>query len=202
MWLVSHDRELLAACAQRIVTVGENRRVWVHGSRFSGYAQARADRISRLEELRRRWNKEHQKLKELVRTYRQKASYNSESRSRLQAAVTRLRRFKKKARQQEHAGTEREIVGLRGGRTGKRAVICENLVLTGDPSSFGTEIYDFDEQGGDLRRRRLGEVELPAAARGGAGATRGAVAAQHGWCQASRRLHARPDLAGRAPVRF
>ena len=43
--LVSHDRELLAACAQRIVTV-EDRHVWVHGGGFSGYAQARTDRIS------------------------------------------------------------------------------------------------------------------------------------------------------------
>jgi energy-coupling factor transporter ATP-binding protein EcfA2 len=31
--LVSHDRELLAACAQRIVTV-EDRHVWVHGGGF------------------------------------------------------------------------------------------------------------------------------------------------------------------------
>jgi ATPase subunit of ABC transporter with duplicated ATPase domains len=90
--LISHDRELLAACAQRIVTV-EDRHVWVHGGGFSGYAQARSDRISRLEELRRRWDEEHEKLKELVRAYRQKASYNSDMASRLQAAVTRLRRF-------------------------------------------------------------------------------------------------------------
>ena len=70
--LVSHDRELLAACAQRIVTV-EDTRVWVHGGGFSGYAKARADRTSRLEELRRRWDEEHEKLAELVRTNRQKA---------------------------------------------------------------------------------------------------------------------------------
>jgi len=35
--LVSHDRELLAACAQRIVTV-EDRHVWVHGGGFGHYA--------------------------------------------------------------------------------------------------------------------------------------------------------------------
>jgi len=77
---------------QRIVTV-EDGHVWVHGGGFAGYAQARADRISRLEELRRRWDEEHDKLKELVRTYRQKAAYNSDMASRLQAAVTRLRRL-------------------------------------------------------------------------------------------------------------
>src|SRR4029077_1302575 len=79
--LVSHDRELLNACAQRIVTV-EDRHAWVHGGGFATYAQARRNRIDRLEELRRRWDEEHEKLKELVRMYRQKASYKSAMASR------------------------------------------------------------------------------------------------------------------------
>src|SRR5579875_3440929 len=90
--LVSHDRELLARCAERIVTV-EDGSVWVHGGGFSSYAQARRDRIERLDELRRRWDEEHEKLKRLVRMYRQKASYNADMASRLQAAVTRLAKF-------------------------------------------------------------------------------------------------------------
>lgn len=49
---------------------------------------ARAHRIDRLEELRRRWDEEHEKLKEFVRMYRQKASHNSDMASRLQAAGT------------------------------------------------------------------------------------------------------------------
>ena len=86
--LVSHDRELLANCAERIITV-EDANVWVHGSGFASYAQARRDRIERLDELRRRWDEEHEKIKQLVRMYRQKAAYNSDMASRLQAAVTR-----------------------------------------------------------------------------------------------------------------
>jgi ATPase subunit of ABC transporter with duplicated ATPase domains len=43
-----------------------------------GYDQeARRDRIERLEELRHRWDEEHEKIKELVRMYRVKASHNS-----------------------------------------------------------------------------------------------------------------------------
>ena len=142
--LVSHDRELLAACAQRIVTV-EDRHVWVHGGGFGNYAQARADRISRLEELRRRWDEEHEKLKELVRTLRQKASYNDAMASRYQAAVTRLRRFEDEGPPQEAPREQNVKMRLRGGRTGKRAVMCENLVLTGNTNSFGTEIW-FDDR--------------------------------------------------------
>ena len=59
--LVSHDRELLANCAERIITV-EDRNVWVHGGGFATYAQARRDRNERLDELRRRWDEEHDKL--------------------------------------------------------------------------------------------------------------------------------------------
>ena len=47
-------------CAERIVTV-EDGSVWRHGGGFATYAQARRDRIERLDELRRRWDEEHEK---------------------------------------------------------------------------------------------------------------------------------------------
>ena len=60
--LVSHDRELLANAASRIVTLEPGAAgaiAWVHGGSFATYHQARDDRNSRLEELRRRWDEEH-----------------------------------------------------------------------------------------------------------------------------------------------
>ena len=197
--LVSHDRELLAACAQRIVTV-EDRHVWVHGGGFGSYARARADRISRLEELRRRWDEEHEKLKELVRTLSQKASYNDSMASRYQAAVTRLRRFEEEGPPQEAPREQNVKMRLRGGRTGKRAVMCENLMLTGNTNSFGTEIW-FDDRvailGGNgsgksrfLRLLAGEQVPHEGQARLGARVVPGFFA----------QTHARPDLAGRTPV--
>ena len=47
---VSHDRELLARTATRVVTV-EAHGAWVHGGGFSTYADARRARRERLEEL-------------------------------------------------------------------------------------------------------------------------------------------------------
>ena len=197
--LVSHDRELLAACAQRIVTV-EDGHVWVHGGGFAGYAQARADRISRLEELRRRWDEEHEKLRELVRTYRQKAAYNSDMASRLQAAVTRLRRFEEEGPPEQAPREQNVRMRLRGGRTGKRAVICENLTLTGTTSSFGAEIW-FDDRVAVLGANGSGKssflrllagepVPHEGVARLGARVVPGFFA----------QTHARPDLDGRTPV--
>jgi len=197
--LVSHDRELLAACAQRIVTV-EDRHVWVHGGGFAGYAQARQDRIERLEELRRRWDEEHEKLKELVRTYRQKASYNSDMASRLQAAVTRLDRFEAAGPPELPPRDQNVRMRLRGGRTGKRAVICTALALTGNTQAFDAEIWYGDRiavlggngSGKTTFLRLLAGEEIPhsGAARLGARVVPGLFA----------QTHTRPDLTGRDVV--
>jgi ATPase subunit of ABC transporter with duplicated ATPase domains len=194
--LVSHDRELLANCAGRIITV-EDRNVWVHGGGFATYAQARRDRNERLDELRRRWDEEHEKLKQLVRMYRQKASYNSDMASRLQAAVTRLRKFED-AGPPELAPREQNVrMRLRGGRTGKRAVICENLELTGLMHPFDLEVW-YGERVAVLGSNGSGkshflrllageQVQHTGVARLGARVVPGLFA----------QTHARPDLATR-----
>ena len=194
--LVSHDRELLANCAKRIIPV-EDRNVWVHGGGFATYAQARRDRNDRLDELRRRWDEEHEKLKQLVRMYRQKASYNSDMASRLQAAVTRLRKFED-AGPPELAPREQNVkMRLRGGRTGKRAVICENLELTGLMHPFDLEVW-YSERVAVLGSNGSGkshflrllageQVQHTGVARLGARVVPGLFA----------QTHARPDLAGR-----
>src|SRR5438067_12027495 len=197
--LVSHDRELLANCAQRIITV-EDGSVWVHGGGFATYAQARRDRIERLDELRRRWDEEHEKLKQLVRMYRQKASYNDAMASRLQAAETRLRKFEE-AGPPELAPREQNIrMRLRGARTGKRAVICEDLELTGLMNPFSLEVW-FGERvaalgsngsGKSALLRLLGGEPVPHRGRWRLGAriSAGLFAP----------THQRPDLAGRDPA--
>ncbi len=144
--LISHDRELLARSAERIITV-EGGRVWIHGGGFASYAQARQDRIGRLEELRRRWDEEHAKLRKLVFTLREQAACSDALASRYQAAQTRLRMFTD-AGPPEAPPPERCVsVRLRGGRTGKRAVICENLELTGLMRRFSAEIWYGDRIG-------------------------------------------------------
>ena len=65
----------------------------MHGGSFATYHAARDDRNSRLEELRRRWDEDHAKLKALVLMYKTKAAYNDGLASRYQAAQTRLAKF-------------------------------------------------------------------------------------------------------------
>jgi ATPase subunit of ABC transporter with duplicated ATPase domains len=197
--LVSHDRELLAACAQRIITV-EDRHVWVHGGGFVGYADARRDRNERLDELRRRWDEEHEKLRQLMLMYKQKASYNDAMASRYQAAVTRLRKFEE-AGPPELAPRDQNVkIRLRGGRTGKRAVICEGLELSGLMRPFDLEVW-YSERVAVLGSNGSGkshflrllageEVAHQGVARLGARVVPGMFA----------QTHARPDLAGRTPL--
>ena len=141
---VSHDRELLARSATRIVTVelgaGGNT-VWSHGSGFTSYHDARRDRFARLEELRLRWDEEHAKIKALVLMYKQKAAYNDGLASRYQAAKTRLRMFEEAGPPQAIPLSQDVTMRLRGARTGKRAVVCKAVELTGLMKPFDLEVW-------------------------------------------------------------
>ena len=179
----------------------EDGSVWVHGGGFASYAQARRDRIERLDELRRRWDEEHEKLKQLVRMYRQKATYNYDMASRLQAAETRLRKFEE-AGPPELAPREQNIrMRLRGGRTGKRAVICENLELTGLMHPFSLEVW-YGERVAVLGSNGSGKSLVPAAARRrGRPRTRAWPGSGPGSCPGLfAQTHDRPDLPTGRPA--
>ena len=141
---VSHDRELLERVATRIATLepgAAGSTLWVHPGRFSTYHQARVDRFEKLDEMRRRWDEEHAKLKALVVMYRQKASYNSDMAARLQAAKTRLARFEEAGPPEALPLPQNVRMRLTGGRTAKRAVIAEGLELTGLMKPFDLEVW-------------------------------------------------------------
>jgi len=141
---VSHDRELLKRTAQRIVTIeggGGPSSAWVHGGGFSTYHEARSARHDRLDELRRRWNEEHVKLKTLVRNLKVKATYNSDMASRYRAAQTRLRRFEDAGPPEARPKDQNVRMRLRGGRTGERVLTCEHLGLTGLMQPFDLELF-------------------------------------------------------------
>ena len=141
---ISHDRELLDRVATRIATLepgAAGATLWVHPGGFATYAAARADRNARLEELRKRWDEEHAKLKALVLMYKQKAAYNSDMAARYQAAQTRLRRFEEAGPPEAVPMRQQVRMRLTGGRTAKRAVIAERLELTGLMKPFDLEVW-------------------------------------------------------------
>jgi sulfate-transporting ATPase len=137
---VSHDRELLAQTATRVVTV-EGGTAWTHPGGFASWHAAREARYERLDELRRRWDEEHQKLKDLVLMYKQKAAYNDGMASRYQAAQTRLRKFEEAGPPQLRPKDQDIRMRLSGGRTGKRSIICEQLELENLTFPFDLEVW-------------------------------------------------------------
>ena len=141
---VSHDRELMNNTATRVVTVelgAAGNTVWVHPGGFATYHEARRDRFAKLEELRKRWDEEHAKLKALVLRYKIKAEYNDGMASQYKAAQTRLRKFEEAGPPQAIPREQNVKMRLKGGRTGKRAVICEQLELTGLMKPFDLEVW-------------------------------------------------------------
>lgn len=142
--LVSHDRELLAQVATRVATLepgAAGSTLWVHPGSFAGWHQARQERNERLEEARRRWDEEHAKLRDLMLRYKAKAAYNADMASQYQAAQTRLRRFEEAGPPEDVAREQKVSMRLRGGRTAKRAVVCEGLELTGLMRPFDLEVW-------------------------------------------------------------
>ena len=168
--VVSHDRELLAQAVQTIAVLelgAAGNSVWIHGAGFATLAAARRDRFDRLEELRRRWDEEHQKLRELMLMYKNKAAYNSGMASRYQAAQTRLAKFEAAGPPQSVPLEQRVSMRLSGGRTGKRSVIIDNLELTGLMRPFDAEIW-FGDRVGVLGSNGSGKSQfLRLLARGG-----------------------------------
>jgi ATPase subunit of ABC transporter with duplicated ATPase domains len=217
VFFISHDRELLNNAAQRIVTLepGINgASAWIHGGGFASYVEARAERNARFEELRKRWDEEHAKLKELVTMYKTKAAFRSDMANRYHAAQTRLEKFLA-AGPPEALPVEQNVrMRLRGGRTGKRAVVAEKLELTGLMKPFSTEIWFGDRVavlgsngsgkshflrllalgGTDPEREHLPVSDVVIAPVPHEGTVRLGARVRPGYFA---QTHSRPDLAGR-----
>lgn len=214
---VSHDRELLARSATAIATLelgALGSTAWIHPGSFATYHAAREARFERLDELRRRWDEDHAKLKALVLMYKEKAAYNDGMSSRYRAAQTRLARFEAVGPPHEQPREQRLDMRLTGGRTGKRAVICEQLELTNLMFPFDAEAWYGDRiavlgangsgkshflrllaAGGtdpDLEHEPVGDLPIEPVAH--EGVARLGARVRPGWFAQTQR---RPDLAGR-----
>ena len=215
---VSHDRELLAQAATEIITLelsAAGNSAWVHPGGFGTYHEARAARFERLEELRRRWDEEHAKLRALVQMYKQKAAYNSDMTSRYRAAQTRLERFETAGPPEAIPREQNLGIRLGGGRTGKIAIVADGLELTGLMLPFDLEVHYGDRvavlgsngsgkshflrllaAGGtdpEAEHRPVSDIDIPAVDH--EGRVRLGARVRPGWFA---QTHGRPDLSVRS----
>jgi ATPase subunit of ABC transporter with duplicated ATPase domains len=152
---VSHDRELLAAVADRVITV-EGGTTWVHGGGFASYHEARSHRHERMAEVRRRWDEEHARLKELVRTLQVQAKLSEVMAQKYRVMARRLERYEEAGPPPDKPEDQKVSMRLRGGRTGVRAITCAGLELTGLMQPFDVEFY-FGERIGVLGANGAGK---------------------------------------------
>jgi ATPase subunit of ABC transporter with duplicated ATPase domains len=215
--LVSHDRELLNRAARTIAVLelaAAGNSVWIHGGGFASLATARRERFARFEELRRRWDEQHEKLRELMLMYKAKAAYNDSLASRYQAAKTRLAKFEEAGPPQAVPLEQRVSMRLSGGRTAKRAIVVADLELTGLMRPFSTEIWFGDRvavlgsngsgkshflrllaRGGsdpDIEHRPVGDLQVAPVAHTGQAKLGARV--RPGWFA---QTHHHPELLGR-----
>ena len=147
VFFVSHDRELLENTATRIVALEQGitgNTAWVHGGKFSTWHDARKARNARFAEMLLRWEQEHERLIQLVKTLQVQAAISPDMANKYHAMQTRLRKF-------EEAGApvappiEQDIrVGLKGGRTGLRALTFENVAIENGSGEYLTKPFNFE----------------------------------------------------------
>ncbi|MGE3590241.1 MAG: ABC-F family ATP-binding cassette domain-containing protein [Ilumatobacteraceae bacterium] len=137
---VSHDRELLAATATKIVTV-EASGAWTHGGSFATYHDARQAHLERREHHQSLYDEERKKLEDLVAEMRRRAKISDTFAPRLKAAESRLRQFHERNDRPETVREQKIDVRLRGARTGKRALAVHQLEMHGLTDPFDAEIW-------------------------------------------------------------
>ena len=113
MLYVSHDRELLAATATKIVTV-EAEGAWTHGGGFAGYAEARQGHLDKLSRDRSLYDDERKRLEALVAEMSRRAKISETFAPKLKAAESRLRQFVERNERPTEVREQRIDVRLRG----------------------------------------------------------------------------------------
>jgi ATPase subunit of ABC transporter with duplicated ATPase domains len=140
---ISHDRELLAAAADTIVTL-EGSGCWTHPGSWTSYDVARQARNDALGGAHRRWKDEERRLFRFYKEMKQRASVSDGNAARANAAESRWRRFVA-AGAPPPPPTDRSVrMRLQGSGSGRIVVRTDRLALAGLTDPFDLEVHDGD----------------------------------------------------------
>jgi ATPase subunit of ABC transporter with duplicated ATPase domains len=133
---VSHDRELLEQSGAKVITL-EGRGAWTHGATFATWNYAREERLARIDDEHCRWQDERKHLEVQIRELRRRSQVTDAFASRFRATHTKLRRHDAAA-PRERPRDQAVSIRIEGGRTGKRALVIEDLSFPGIVDPFST----------------------------------------------------------------
>ena len=138
--LISHDRDLLAAVPDRIVTL-EHRGAWVHHGTYTDYDEAFAKRQESLGDELQRWNDEERRLRDLVRILKERARYSDVFAAKANAAESRWKRFVDAGPPPPPATEQQVKIRLAGRGSGKRMLALLGLGVPGLVTPFSDEVH-------------------------------------------------------------
>ena len=156
--LISHDRALLSAACDAIVTL-EGDGCWVHGASYATYPEAREHRQTLMGDRLQRWKDEERRLRELVRTFKERAKYSSDWAKKADAMETRWRRWVDDGPPPAPVVDHAIRVRLRGGDSARRVVAFHDVAIDGLVEPFEDEIH-FGERVGLIGPNGTGKTHL------------------------------------------
>ncbi|HWJ64824.1 MAG TPA: ATP-binding cassette domain-containing protein [Acidimicrobiales bacterium] len=138
--LISHDRELLAAAADAVITI-EGNGAWTHPGSWATYDDARTARNEALGDALARWNAEERRLFHLFKEMKQRASYAESSARKAEVMEARWQRFVDAGPPPPPPTTKTVRMRLDGADSGKVALVCDRLELHGLTEPFDLEVH-------------------------------------------------------------
>ena len=156
--LISHDRELLTAACDTLVTL-EGNDAWVHGGSYATYPEARERRQQQMGDRLERWRAEEKRLRELVRTFKERAKYYESWAPRAKAMESRWKRFVDEGPPPAPVTDQHIQVRLRGGDSARRVFDFRRLSVDGLVEPFDEEIH-FGERVGVIGPNGTGKTHL------------------------------------------
>ncbi|MDX6641610.1 MAG: hypothetical protein QOF12_2621 [Solirubrobacteraceae bacterium] len=156
--VISHDREVLTGAVRSVLTL-EGNGAWVHPGSYASYPEAREQRQRRLGDAVQRWHEEERRLRELVRTFKERARYAPVWAKKADAAESRWRRFADGGPPPPPVADQQIRVRIRGGDSARLALVLDEVGIAGLVRPFSEEIH-FGERVGIIGPNGGGKTHL------------------------------------------
>jgi len=156
--LISHDRDLLGAACNAILTLEANG-TWVHGGSYTTYPEAREARQERLGDRLEQWKREERRLFRFYKIMKQRAAISDGFARKADAAESRWQRFVDAGPPPAPVVDQQINVRIRGGDSARIVVALRDLGIDGLVRPFEEEIH-FGERIGLIGPNGSGKTHL------------------------------------------
>jgi len=156
--LISHDRDLLGAATNAILTLEANG-TWVHGGSYRTYPEARERRQQLLGDRLEQWRREERRLFRFYKIMKQRAAISDVNAKRADAAETRWKRFVEIGPPPAPVTDQQIRVRIPGGDSARIVLSLRDVAIDGLVKPFEEEIH-FGERVGLIGPNGSGKTHL------------------------------------------